>query len=193
MQPPVLEGLGGPIQHPAGLLEGGHTVLGHDLFGDRAAAGGPGRRLGRLTRLGVLVLEQQPAKGDSDQGGDEKGDVDAPAVVAADGPQLRAGDRSKVLAWDEVAPGRPAATYQVVVTQRVHRRLRDAPPLAAGSVAGIIAVLRVEPTEASMSFRRRRLGDAGWDGEFGAAGGLLTYWVLQPERIVVVLDLTWVG
>jgi hypothetical protein len=27
---------------------------------------------------------------------------------------------------------------------------------------------------------------------FGA-GGLLTDWVLQPERIVVLLDLTWAG
>jgi hypothetical protein len=89
--------------------------------------------------------------------------------------RIRQGDRSEVLAWDEVAAGRPAATYQVVVTQRVHRRLRDAPPLAAGSVAGIIAVLRVDPTEASMIFGRRRLGDAGWTMTFGAAGGLLTY------------------
>jgi hypothetical protein len=105
--------------------------------------------------------------------------------------RIRQGDRSEVLAWDEVAAGRPAATYQVVVTQRVHRRLGDAPPLVAGSVAGIVAVLRVDPTEASMIFRRRRLGDAGWTASFGAAGGLLTYWVLQPERIVVLLDLTW--
>jgi hypothetical protein len=107
--------------------------------------------------------------------------------------RIRQGDRSEVLAWDEVAAGRPAATYQVVVTQRVHRRLGDAPPLVAGSVAGIVAVLRVDPTEASMIFRRRRLGDAGWTVSFGAAGGLLTYWVLQPERIVVLLDLTWAG
>jgi hypothetical protein len=84
-------------------------------------------------------------------------------------------------------------TYQVLVTQRVHRRLRDAPPLLAGSVAGIIAVLRVDPTEASMIFRRRRLGDAGWTVSFGAAQGRLTYWVLQPERIVMLLDLTWAG
>jgi hypothetical protein len=42
-----------------------------------------------------------------------------------------------------------------------------------------------------MIFRRRRLGDAGWTMHFGAAGGLLTYWVLQPERIVVLVDLTW--
>jgi hypothetical protein len=105
--------------------------------------------------------------------------------------RIRQGDRSEVLAWDEVAAGRPAATYQVVVTQRVHRRLGDAPPLVAGSVAGVIAVLRVDPTEASMIFRRRRLGDAGWTVSFGAAGGSLTYWVLQSEQIVVLLDLTW--
>jgi hypothetical protein len=51
----------------------------------------------------------------------------------------------------------------------------------------------VDPTEASMIFRRRRLGDAGWTVTFGTAGGLLTYWVLPPERIVVLLDLTWAG
>jgi hypothetical protein len=44
-----------------------------------------------------------------------------------------------------------------------------------------------------MIFRRRRLGDAGWTVSFGAAQGRLAYWVLQPERIVVLLDLTWAG
>jgi hypothetical protein len=105
--------------------------------------------------------------------------------------RIRQGDRSQVVAWDEVAAAGTAATYQVLVTQGVHRRLRGAPPLLAGSVAGIIAVLRVEPIEASMIFRRRRLGDGGWTVTFGAAGGLLTYWILQAERIVVLLDLTW--
>jgi hypothetical protein len=107
--------------------------------------------------------------------------------------RVRQGDRSQVVAWDEVAAAGPATIYQVLVTQRVHRRLRDAPPLLAGSVAGIVAVLRVDPTEASMIFRRRRLGDAGWTVSFGAAQGRLAYWVLQPERIVVLLDLTWAG
>jgi hypothetical protein len=106
---------------------------------------------------------------------------------------VRQGDRSQVVAWEEVRAAGSAATYQVLVTQRVHRRLRGAPPLLAGSVAGIVAVLRVDPTEASMIFRRRRLGDAGWTLTFGAAQGLLAYWVLQPERIVVLLDLTWAG
>jgi hypothetical protein len=98
-----------------------------------------------------------------------------------------------VVAWDEGAAAWTTATYQVLVTQRVYQQLRGAPPLLAGSVAGIIAVLRVDPTEASMIFRRRGLGDAGWTVTFGTAGGLLTYWVLQPERIVVLLHLTWAG
>ena len=105
--------------------------------------------------------------------------------------RVRQGDRSQVVAWDEVAAARTIASYRVLVTQQVHRRLRDAPPLLAGSVAGIIAVLRVDPTEASMIFRRRRLGDAGWTVSFGPAQGLLTYWVLPAEQIVVLLDLTW--
>ena len=106
---------------------------------------------------------------------------------------IRQGDRAEVLGWDAAAAGGPGATYQVLVTQQVHQQLRHAPPLLAGSVAGILAVLRVDPTEASMIFRRRRLGDAGWTMTFGAAGGLLTYWVLAAERLVVLLDLTWAG
>jgi hypothetical protein len=107
--------------------------------------------------------------------------------------RIRQGDRSEVVAWDEVAAARPAAAYQVLVTRRVHRRLRDAPPTLVGSVAGIIAVLRVDPTEASMIFRIRRLGDAGWTVTFGAARGSLTYWVVQAEQLVVLVDLTWAG
>jgi hypothetical protein len=107
--------------------------------------------------------------------------------------RIRQGDRSQVLAWDEGAAAGPGATYQVLVTQQARQRLRGAPPLLAGSVAGIIAVLRVDPIEASMIFRRRRLGDAGWTVTFGTAGGLLTYWVLPAEQIVVLLDLTWSG
>jgi hypothetical protein len=85
--------------------------------------------------------------------------------------RIRQGDRAEVLAWDEGPAAGPGATYQVLVTRRVRQRLRGAPPLLAGSVAGIVAVLRVDPTEASMIFRRRRLGDGGWVVTFGAAGG----------------------
>jgi hypothetical protein len=101
--------------------------------------------------------------------------------------RIRQGDRSEVVAWDEVAAARSVGTYQVLVTQR----LRGAPPLVAGPVAGIVAVLRVDPIEASMMFRRRRLGDGGWAVTFGDAQGSLSYWVLPAEQIVVLLDLTW--
>jgi hypothetical protein len=107
--------------------------------------------------------------------------------------RIRQGDRSEVVAWDEVAAAGPVATYQVLVTQRVRQQLRDAPPTLVGDVAGIIAVLRVDPTEASMIFRIRRLDDAGWTVTFGAARGSLTYWVVQAERLVVLLDLTRAG
>src|SRR5215213_8981773 len=110
MQPPVLERLGGPIQHRACFLEGGHTVLGDDLLGDRTTDGGPGRCLGRRTWLGVLVLEQQPAKRDSNKCRNEKGVPDAPAVVAADGPQLRAGQLIGGLR--HLGTSRPAQSYQ---------------------------------------------------------------------------------
>src|SRR4029450_8734930 len=104
---------------------------------------------------------------------------------------IRQGDRSGLLAWDEAEAVGTAAAYQVLVTQLVHQRLRGAPPRLAGSLAGVIAVLRVDPTEDSMVFRRRRLGDAGWTVSFGPAQGLLTYWVLPAEQTLVLLDLTW--
>ena len=105
--------------------------------------------------------------------------------------RIRQGDRSQLLAWDGAEAGGTSAPYQVLVTQLVHQRLRGAPPWLAGSLAGIIAVLRVDPTEARMIFHRRRVGDAGWTMSFGPAQGLLTYWVLPAEQIVVLLDLTW--
>jgi hypothetical protein len=106
--------------------------------------------------------------------------------------RIRQGDRSQLVAWEEAAAG-TEATYQVLATQRVHQQLRQAPPLLAGAVAGMIAVLRVDPTEASMIFRRRRrLGDAGWMVSFGAAGGLLTLGPAgRADRGVARSDLVW--
>src|SRR5215213_1778757 len=85
--------------------------------------------------------------------------------------RIRRGDRSQVVGWDEarlLARESPTRSWS---PSGPTQQLRQAPPLLAGSVAGIVAVLRVDPTEASMIFRRRRLGDAGWTVSFGAAGG----------------------
>jgi hypothetical protein len=107
--------------------------------------------------------------------------------------RIHQGDRSQVVTWKEAAAAGTRATWQVLVTHRVRQQLRDAPPFLVGSVAGVIAVLRVNPTQASVIFRRRRLRDVGWTVIFGAAHGMLTYGVLQPEQIIVLLDLTWAG
>jgi hypothetical protein len=48
---------------------------------------------------------------------------------------------------------------------------------------------RGRSTEASMIFADAALVMLV-EVTFRAAGGLLTYWVLQPERIVVLLDLS---
>jgi hypothetical protein len=42
--------------------------------------------------------------------------------------RIRQGDRSQVVAWDEVAAAGPGATYRVLITQEVRQRLRDAHP-----------------------------------------------------------------
>jgi hypothetical protein len=39
-----------------------------------------------------------------------------------------------------------------------------------------------------MIFGIRRLGDDAWTVTFGAAQGLLTYWVIEGEHIVALLD-----
>src|SRR5215207_8551943 len=42
--------------------------------------------------------------------------------------RIRQGDRSQLLAWDEAEAVGTAAAYQVLITQLIHQRLRDASP-----------------------------------------------------------------
>jgi hypothetical protein len=83
--------------------------------------------------------------------------------------------------------------YEVIVTNRVRQQLRDAPPILIGEVAGIAAVLRIDPTTVSIVFQIRQVDDEAWIATFGAGRGFLTYWVIEDERMVVLLDLTWAG
>ena len=85
------------------------------------------------------------------------------------------------------------AMYEVFVTNRIRMQLRDAPPVLLGDVAGIIVVLRVDPTTASSVFQIRQFDDEAWIATFGAGRGFLTYWVVEDERMVVLLDLAWAG
>jgi hypothetical protein len=81
-------------------------------------------------------------------------------------------------------------TYEIVLARRVHSQLEDAPPILRGYVAGMVAVLRVDPTAASGVFHTRRIGDA-WTATFGAGLGASRSTGFCTERIVVLLDLTW--
>jgi len=80
--------------------------------------------------------------------------------------------------------------YRIVATQAVGEQLRGAPPQLQGYVAGIVAVLRVDPTTASAAFHARVVDDARV-AVFAGGRGFLSYWVLQDDKVVVLLDLTW--
>jgi hypothetical protein len=83
--------------------------------------------------------------------------------------------------------------HKVIFSRRARQQLHDAPPLLQGYVAGITAVLRVDPTAASMVLQIRQVDDDAWTATFGAGRGFLTYWVIHSEGVVVLLDWTWLG
>jgi hypothetical protein len=83
--------------------------------------------------------------------------------------------------------------HQIILTRRVRRQLRESPPIVQGYVTGITAVLRVDPTTASTAVQIRQVDDDAWTATFGAGRGFLTYWVIQSQRAVVLLDWTWAG
>jgi hypothetical protein len=83
--------------------------------------------------------------------------------------------------------------HQIILTRRVRWRLRESPPIVQGYVTGITAVLRVDPTTASTAVQIRQVEDDAWTATFGAGRGFLTYWVIQSQRAVVLLDWTWAG
>ncbi len=57
-------------------------------------------------------------------------------------------------------------------------------------MAGIVAVLRVDPTTASAAFHARAVNDAHV-AVFAGGHGFLSYWVLEHDEVVVLLELTW--
>jgi hypothetical protein len=60
--------------------------------------------------------------------------------------------------------------YRVVVDRKVRDQLRNAPELLRGYVAGTVALLRVDPTSASLAFTIVREGDL-WTIVFPAGRG----------------------
>jgi hypothetical protein len=81
-------------------------------------------------------------------------------------------------------------TYRVLAGRRVRDQLEDAPPELRGYVDGVVAFLRVDPAAASVAF----ILVGGSDYKtivFGEGRGFLDYHVFEEQRVVVLVDLTW--
>ena len=83
-----------------------------------------------------------------------------------------------------------ASPYSVFLTTRVEAQLRNAPPQLQGYVAGIIAALRVDPIAASVFLDITRSEDYRTIILPGGRG-FVDYQVFQDQRVIVVIDLTW--
>lgn len=75
---------------------------------------------------------------------------------------------------------------------RVQRELYGAPPELQGYVAGVVAVLRVDPNAVTQAFETR-LDDSVTTVLLAGGRGFLTYVVSARRPVVVLLDLVWVG
>jgi hypothetical protein len=83
-------------------------------------------------------------------------------------------------------------TYRVLATQAVRDQLRDAPPGLQGYVAGVVAVLRVDPVAVSAAFETRTDEDAR-TALLAGGRGFLNYWVVERAKVVILLNVTWLG
>ncbi len=82
------------------------------------------------------------------------------------------------------------SNYRIHISPRFRRQLRDAPATLRGHVAGVIALLRVDPiTPSALPILV--------DGEdvhtvvFASGRGFLRYEVFPHRRTIVLVDLAW--
>jgi hypothetical protein len=80
--------------------------------------------------------------------------------------------------------------YQVVVARRVREQLRGVPPEVRGYVAGVVALLRTDPSVGTAAFTV--VGGPTYQTVVLPEGrGFLDYHVVEERRLVVLVDLTW--
>ena len=80
--------------------------------------------------------------------------------------------------------------YQVVVAHSVRQQLRSAAPELRGYVAGVVALLRADPSAGTAAFPVER-GPIYQTVVFPEGRGFLDYQVVEARRLVVLVDLTW--
>ena len=79
---------------------------------------------------------------------------------------------------------------QVLLARRVGEQLRDVPPQRRGYLAGIVTLLRVDPSVGTAAFPVVA-GPNYHTVVFPDGRGLLDYAVVEERRLVVLVDLTW--
>jgi hypothetical protein len=81
-------------------------------------------------------------------------------------------------------------TYRVLTARKVREQLEGAPPELRGYVDGIVAFLRTDPASASVTFVL--LGGPDYKAIVFAEGrGFLDDHIFEEQRVVVLVDLTW--
>jgi hypothetical protein len=80
--------------------------------------------------------------------------------------------------------------YRIVLARRLHEQLRDAPPELRGYVAGVVALLRTDPSVGTAAFPVVR-GPDYHTIVFPQRRGFLDYHIVEEQRLVVLVDLTW--
>jgi hypothetical protein len=83
-------------------------------------------------------------------------------------------------------------TYRVRLDEHARLQLHDAPPQLQGFVAGIVAILRVDPVSATAAFPVV-VGDDFRTIIFDRGRGFLDYEVFEDRQLVVIDELTWLG
>jgi hypothetical protein len=84
-------------------------------------------------------------------------------------------------------------SYRVVVLRAAREQPCDAPPILQGYVDGILAVLRVDPGAATAAFEVRVVDDDYREAIFAGGRGIVGYWLLEEQRTVAVVNVTWLG
>jgi len=80
--------------------------------------------------------------------------------------------------------------YQVVVAHSVREQLCGVPPEVRGYVAGVVALLRTDPSVGTAAFTV--VGGPAYQTVVLPEGrGFLDYQVVEERRLVVLVDLTW--
>lgn len=87
----------------------------------------------------------------------------------------------------------PSSVYRLVLSHLVGQQLREAPPVLQGHMAGITAILRIDPTAASVMLHIQQTDTDGWTATYGDGRGFLQYRVVETQRLIVLLDWVWLG